>query len=182
MQPIAGPLYHNSPFSFSHIGLFEDQTLIVLEKFDAAQAVAAIEQYGVQFCFMAPTMMQRIVWLDGIEERDFSSFEGMMHAAAPRPAWLKRAWMKLLGSEKVDEAVGATVIRGDEWLERPDSLGKPAACEMRILDTDGNEVSTGEAGEIFMRPTDGRETYYYIGSNPAKSTPDDFVSVATWAG
>ena len=113
MQLIAGPLYHNSLFSFSHIGLFEDQTLIVLEKFDAAQAVAAIEQYGVQFCFMAPTMMQRIVWLDGIEERDFSSFEGMMHTAAPAlPS--SSAWMKLLGSEKVYEAVGATVIRGDE--------------------------------------------------------------------
>ena len=183
VQLIAGPLYHNSPFSFSHIGLFEDQTLIVQEKFDAAQAVDAIEQYGVQFCFMAPTMMQRIVRLEGIEARDFSSFEGMMHTAAPCPAWLKRAWMKLLGPEKVyeafgaTEAVGATVIRGDEWLDHPGSLGKPAACEMRILDPNGNEVPTGEVGEIFMRPTDGRETYYYIGSESAKSTPDGFVSV-----
>ncbi len=175
---IAGPLYHNSPFSLSHISLFEDNTLVVMEKFAAAQAVDAIERFGVQFCFMAPTMMQRIVRLDGVDKRDFSSFEGMMHTAAPCPAWLKRAWMKLLGPEKVyeafgaTEAVGATVIRGDEWLERPGSLGKPAACEMRILKADGCE-----AGEIFMRPTNGRETYYTIGSDPAKSTADGFVSV-----
>ncbi len=183
VQLIAGPLYHNSPFSFSHIGLFEDNTLVVMEKFDAAGAVDAIEEYGVQFCFMAPTMMQRIVRLEGVAERDFSSFEGMLHTAAPCPAWLKREWMKLLGPEKVyeafgsTEAVGATVIRGDEWLEHPGSLGRPSGCDLRILDADGNEAAIGEVGEIYMRPHDKDETYYYIGSDPAKTTPDGFVSV-----
>lgn len=180
---IAGPLYHNSPFSISHFGLFEDHTLIVMEKFDAAQAVDAIERYQVNFCFMAPTMIQRIVALEGVDKRDFSSFQGMYHTAAPCPTWLKREWMKLLGPEKVyeafgsTEAVGSTVIRGDEWLERPNSLGRAQGCDMKILGEDGNEVPVGEVGEIFMRPHGEEETYTYIGSNPAKTTADGFVSV-----
>jgi bile acid-coenzyme A ligase len=154
-----------------------------MEKFDAAQAVDAIERYKVNFCFMAPTMIQRIVALEGVEKRDFSSFQGMYHTAAPCPPWLKREWMKLLGPEKVFEAfgategVGATVIRGDEWLEHPGSLGKPQGCDMKILDENGQEVSQGEVGEIFMRPHTDEETYDYIGSDRAKSTTDGFVSV-----
>jgi bile acid-coenzyme A ligase len=180
---VAGPLYHNSPFTISHLGLFEDHTLIVMEKFDAATAVDLIEQYQVNFCFMAPTMMSRIVKLPGVTTRDFSSFQGMYHSAAPCPPWLKREWMSLLGPEKVfeafgaTEAVGATVIRGDEWLEHPGSLGKPAGCDMKILDAEGNEVPSGDVGEIFMRPHTDAPTYQYIGSAPAKTTDDGFASV-----
>src|SRR4051794_9432772 len=36
VQLVAGPLYHNSPFSWSHWGLFEDHTLILMERFNAA--------------------------------------------------------------------------------------------------------------------------------------------------
>jgi bile acid-coenzyme A ligase len=36
---------------------------------------------------------------------------------------------------------------------------------MRILDPDGNELPTGEVGEIFMRPRDtSARTYHYIGA------------------
>ncbi|HEX5164848.1 MAG TPA: acyl-CoA synthetase, partial [Thermomicrobiales bacterium] len=47
-----------------------------------------------------------------------------------------------------------------------------------ILDEAFNQLPTGEVGEIFMRPFNpGEPTYYYIGSAPATSTPDGFVSV-----
>jgi bile acid-coenzyme A ligase len=76
------------------------------------------------------------------------------------------------------EAVGSCSIRGDEWLKHPGSVGRPRNCDLKILDEECNEVSTGEIGEIFMRPLDTSEpTYYYIGSAPAKTTPDGFVSV-----
>ncbi len=183
VQIIAGPLYHNSPFSWSHMGLFEDHRLVLLERFNAETVVDAIEQHRVNFGFLSPTMMQRIIAPPGIRERDFSSVEGFFHTAAPCPPWLKRQWIELIGPEKLyegfgaTEAVGSCRIRGDEWLEHPGSVGRPVNCDMKILDEDGNQVATGEVGEIFMRPWSEHPTYEYIGSPRAKSTPDGFTSV-----
>jgi bile acid-coenzyme A ligase len=184
VQLIAGALYHNSPFSWGHFGLFEDHTLILMERFDAVRAVDLIERYKVNFAFLAPTMMKRIVDLPGVTLRDFSSIEGIFQTAAPCPIWLKRAFMELVPPERLhesfgsSEAVGVCSIRGDEWLEHPGSVGRPRNSDLQILDEEFNALPTGEVGEIFMRPHDtGEPTYYYIGSPPAKSTPDGFVSV-----
>ncbi len=184
VQLVAGPLYHNSPFSWGHSGLFDEHHLVVLERFDAARAVAMIEKYRCQFMFLAPTMMQRIVRLPDIESRDLSSIECVYQTAAPCPPWLKRRWMDLTAPEKLmegfgaTEAVGSCRIRGDEWLQHPGSVGRPANAELRILDEDLNELPQGEVGEIYMRPFVHPEpTYRYIGAPPAKTTPDGFVSV-----
>ena len=183
-QLVAGPLYHNSPFSWSHYGLFEEQHLVVMERFDAALAVDLIERHRCQFMFLAPTMMQRIVRLPDIEARDLSSIESVFQTAAPCPPWLKRRWMELTAPEKLvegfgsSEAAGSCRIRGDEWLAHPGSVGRPQNAVLRILDEGFNEVPTGEVGEIFFRPDSHPEpTYYYIGSPPAKTTPEGFVSV-----
>ena len=182
-QLVAGPLYHNSPFTWSHYGLFEDQTLILMEHFDAAQVVDLIERQRVNWAFLAPIMMRRIILLPDVRRRDLSSIEAIFQTAAPCPEWLKRAWIDLIGGEKLyegfgsTEAIGSCSIRGDEWLAHPGSVGRPRDCEMKILDELGNEVPAGEVGEIFFRPLKRRPTYYYIGSSPAKSTPDGFASV-----
>lgn len=183
VQLIAGPLYHNSPFGFGHRGLFHQHTLVVMERFNAAKVIDMIEKHKVNWAMMAPTMMSRIIKEPDVWERDFSSFEGLLHTAAPCPEWLKRDWIKLLGAEKVweafgaTEAVGATLIRGDMWLKHPGSVGKPVDCDLKILDANGQEVPTGEVGEIFMRPFADSPTYDYIGSDRAKSTADGYVSV-----
>jgi bile acid-coenzyme A ligase len=184
VQLVAGPLYHNSPFSWSHYGIFDAHHIVVMERFDAALAMDCIERHGVQFGFLAPTMMMRIVRLPGIEERDFSSIESIFVTAAPCPPWLKLRWIELTGPEQVveafgsSEAAGACLIRGDEWLAHPGSVGRPAGAELRILDEDFREVPTGTVGEIFFRPASHpAPTYRYIGSPPARHTPDGFISV-----
>ncbi len=86
VQLVAGPLYHNSPFSWGHSGLFEEQHLVVLERFDAARAVEMIERHRCQFMFLAPTMMQRIARLEDIELRNISSIESSVPDRRPLPA------------------------------------------------------------------------------------------------
>lgn len=183
VQLVAGPLYHNSPFGWGHGGLQEGHTIVLMDRFDAARAVDLIERHRVSFAFLAPTMMRRIVQLPEIGRRDLSSFDAILHTAAPCPPWLKRAWIDLIGGEKVregfgsSEAVGMTGIRGDEWLAHPGSVGRPYGCDLRILDEEGRDLPPGEVGEIFMRPHGAGPTYAYIGSPPAKATTDGFTSV-----
>ncbi len=184
IQLVTGALYHNSPFTWSHFGLFEDHTLILLDRFDAARAVDLIERYRVNFAFLAPTMMKRIIDLPDVHERDFSSLNRIFQTSAPCPPWLKRAFMDLIGPEKLfesfgsSEAVGSCSITGPEWLEHPGSVGRPQNAVLKILDENFQEVQTGTVGEIFMRPLNTDEpTYYYIGSPPAKTSPEGLISV-----
>ncbi|RIK46796.1 MAG: hypothetical protein DCC58_01890 [Chloroflexi bacterium] len=184
VQLVAGPLYHNSPFSWSNFGLFYDQTLVLMERFNAALALELIERYRVNWAFTPPTMLRRMYLEPDVHTRDLSSIERLFLTAAPCPPWLKRFWIERLGPTKIyeafgsSEAVGHTDILGDEWLEHPGSVGRPQDTDLRILDEAGNELPPGEVGEIFMRRHDYPEpTYAYIGSPPAKTTSDGFTSV-----
>jgi bile acid-coenzyme A ligase len=183
VQLLAAPLYHNSPVLSAFGGLADDHTLVVMERFDAARAVDLIERYRVNYAYMPPIIMRRIMLLPDIAERDLSSIEAIQSSAAPCPEWLKRAWIERIGAEKVyevygsTEGIGATIIRGDEWLEHPGSVGRPSGCDLRILDAEGHDVPVGEVGEVYMRPASGHATFEYVGAASARVTPDGFLTV-----
>jgi bile acid-coenzyme A ligase len=182
-QLITGRLYHNIAFSLMHNGLFEGHTVVLLEKFDAALAVDAIERHRVSFLGMVPIVMQRIARLPGIQERDLSSIEAFYHSGAACPTWAKLAWLDLVDpSRQFDcyggaEGTGVVAVRGDDWLNNKGTLGKPVGTVLRILDDAGNQVPTGEVGEIFTRPEGADMTFRYLGSPPPKVTADGLVSL-----
>ena len=183
VQLMAAPLYHNSPALIGNSGLMKDHTLVIMQRFTPEQAVELIERHRVNYAYLPPIIMQRIARMPGIEEHDLSSIEAFHSSAAVCPAWLKRWWIDHIGAEKVwevygsSEGVGATFIRGDEWLEHEGSVGRPAInTKMRILDENQREVPTGEVGEIYMWTETG-PTFNYVGAPPLKSTPDGFYSI-----
>ena len=182
-QLVAAPLYHNVPFLRSHLGLFEQHTLVVMERFDAARAVDLIERYRVNFAFLVPTMMSRMLRVSDIQCRDLSSATAFAHSAAPCPAWVKRAWIDLIGPEHLYETYGAsemegmTWIRGDEWLRHPGSVGRPHGFDLRILDDDGRECPPGVVGQIYMcDPSSPGRPFRYLGAPPPRATPDGFLT------
>src|SRR5947207_2689486 len=95
---------------------------------------------------------------------------------AHRQPLRKRNWMQWLGTERGyerygrTEAQGATIISGVEWLEHRGSVGKIGeTARLRIIGEDGNEVATGETGEIYFLPNDGAGyTYHYLGAEPKR--------------
>jgi bile acid-coenzyme A ligase len=172
---VPGPLYHNAPFSLSTVGLFMGHHLVVLPKFDAEAALAAIDEHRVQWMNLVPTMMlrmHRVVQADP-DRYDLSSLRVVWHMAAPCPEWLKEAWIELVGPDTLMELYGgtegqaSTIITGTEWLTHRGSVGKPLTGQMKVLDAEGNTVPAGEIGEIYMRRFDGTApTYRYIGAEP----------------
>ncbi len=183
---IPGPLYHNGPFMWATGGLFKGNTVSITTRFDAEQTLQLIEAQRVDTIYMVPTMMQR-VWNLPEEVRrkhDVSSLRTLWHLAAPCPAWLKEAYIDWLGADVIwelyggTEGQGGTVITGPEWLAHRGSVGKPnEACEMKIVDEQGNTLPPGEIGEVFMRPKAGPgTTYRYIGAE-AKSMDGGWESL-----
>ncbi|MHB8465219.1 MAG: class I adenylate-forming enzyme family protein, partial [Acidimicrobiales bacterium] len=154
---ILAPLYHTNGFLMSHSALFEGQTIVLVEKFDAARAVDLIERHRINTFVAVTIMLQRMARLPGIERRDLSSIESVLHGGAPLPEWVARKWMDLIGPTRFfvcygsSEQAGTTLTRGDVWLEHPGTVGEPFNTEVKILDPDRRPLGPGEIGDIFMR-------------------------------
>lgn len=161
VQLVAGPLFHGGPFvSGALVGIASGQTVVLMERFEAELAISLIERHRVNFVFLVPTMMRRILQINGIQRRDFSSIKTLYHGAAICSQDVKRGWIDLVGPEHIiegygaSEGVGSCVISGKEWLEHPGSVGLPVGCEIVIIDEDGQICSGMQVGEIFMRAKD----------------------------
>jgi bile acid-coenzyme A ligase len=183
---VPGPQYHAAGFLNTSFTLVIGGTVILLERFDAADALAAIERYRVQWVSFVPTMLLRIWRLPETERTryDVSSLQRVVSSGAPCPPWLMRELIGWLGPDRVFEAyggterIGGTLISGREWLEHPGSVGLPTGGRViRILDEQGRELPAGEIGEVFMMPPGGRgSTYRYIGAD-ARATTDGWETL-----
>lgn len=167
-----GPLYHNGPAVWSCQALLHGLHVVLLERFDAAATLAAIEEHRGTVLYMVPTMMKRIIRLpDEVRlAHDLSSLRVVWHLAEPCPEWLKQAWIDWLGAERIfelyagTEAQTATIITGPEWLAHRGSVGKVIPGTVRITDEDGVDVQVGEMGEVWMRSLRDAPTYTYVGA------------------
>jgi bile acid-coenzyme A ligase len=161
--------------------LLQDCPIVLMERFDAARAVDLIERYRVSFTVMVPTMLMRVARLEGVKSRDFSSLERIVYGGASIAEWVPRAWFELIPPERFcfsyggSEGHGLVMCTGDQWLQHVGTVGLPLNAEVKIFDEDGNEVPTGEIGEIFIRSFDAQPRFKYIGV-PTPESHDGFGS------
>ncbi|MEZ0364247.1 class I adenylate-forming enzyme family protein [Mycobacterium sp. pUA109] len=179
---VPGPMYHTNGFAPLN-NLLGGDRLVVLEKFDAAAVVAAIETYRITNFTATPTMLARIAALPDIRSRDLSSVVWILQGAAVMPPTLLHTWFELLSPEQVvmaygmTENLGLTALRGDEWLAHPGSVGRGfRGTEIRILDPNGAPLPPGELGDIYLRAPMSAGYRYLGGAPPLPSTPDGFRS------
>lgn len=156
---VAGPLYHTGPSSYGQVHLLVGATVVVMPRFDAAEALQLIDRHRVTTSFMVPTHFSRILQLDPTERRrfDVSSMRLVLHSAAPCPPHVKRGIMQVFPPGTVTEFYGASEggfsrITAEQWLAKPGSVGTPwPGHELRIVDEAGRALPPGEVGLIYMR-------------------------------
>ena len=178
-----GPLYHNGPFWFSVNMLIRGGRVLLNERFDAAQCLAAIETYRPTVLNLVPTMMQRMLREPRWEAANLDSVRVAWHLAAPCPAWAKEGFIDKLGGETVlelwaaTESNGLTIIDGCEWQSHRGSVGKGIGTEILIVDDNRQPLPPGEVGEIFTRMAGAPPPCEYRGSSPLEDILDGFTSV-----
>ncbi|MGI9597363.1 MAG: AMP-binding protein [Acidimicrobiales bacterium] len=159
------PMYHAAPLAYSTAVHRVGGTLVIMERFDAAQCLADIERFGVTHSQFVPTMFVRMLKLDGAtrDASDLSTLKVAVHAAAPCPVAVKQQMIDWWGPILLEyyagtEGNGATFIDSHEWLQRPGSVGRVRAGSLHICDTDGNDLPPGQVGGIYFS---GAGTYEY---------------------
>ena len=182
-QLIVGPLYHTAPFTAFLDGLL-DRNTIVLQPFFAPQwTVELVRRYAIEWLPLTPTHMREIVRLPDLDPAGFDSLRAVLHTAARCDADTKRGWIDLLGPERVyelygaTEGIGVTLVRGDEWLARPGTVGRGFLTQIRILDDTGNPVPPDTTGTVFMRTPQRVGRSDYVNDQAIRTTLDGFATV-----
>lgn len=151
------PIYHAAPLRFCGVVQALGGTVVLMRRFDAEQALAAIERFKVTHSQWVPTMFVRMLKLNEVVRigHDLSSHHVAIHAAAPCPVDVKRSMIDWWGPILYEyysstEANGGTFISSEEWLQRPGSVGRPAIGTIHICADSGDELPAGEIGTIYF--------------------------------
>ncbi|MFI7667581.1 acyl-CoA synthetase [Nocardia sp. NPDC049526] len=152
-----GPLYHAAPLAWTIGTIRNGGTAVVMEKFDAEQALRLIERHRVTQGQFVPTMFVRMLKLpEAVRARyDVSGLRAVVHSAAQCPVEVKEQMIDWFGPKLVEfyggtEGTGFCMIDTPTWLTHKGSVGKPLRGIPHICDDDGNELKPGEIGTIWF--------------------------------
>jgi len=151
------PLYHAAPLRYTMTVQQLGATAVIMEHYDAEQALALIERYRVTHSQWVPTMFVRMLKLDPeIRARyDTSSLRVAVHAAAPCPIPVKKQMIEWWGPVLSEyyagtEGNGFVYCNSEQWLAHEGTVGRAVMGTVHICDEEGEDLPQGEAGTIYF--------------------------------
>ncbi|PLW70120.1 long-chain-fatty-acid--CoA ligase [Pseudohalioglobus lutimaris] len=186
---ICAPLFHIGGMGSLLFGIYKGLNTLLHRSFDPLQFVDDVEQYPVSNVFMVPAMIMAILQIPGIEQRNFSNLTQVFYGASPISESVLRKAMAVFQCDFVQmygmtETTGTVVnlsaddhrraLEGKPELLR--SCGRPSVgAEVRIVDSHGKDVATGEIGEIWLKSDTNMQSYYNLPEATAESLTDGWV-------
>jgi len=178
------PIYHAAPLRWSGVVHAVGGTVVVMERFNAAEALEVIERHRVTVTQMVPTMFVRLLQLDDAARKaaDVSSLRLAIHAAAPCPQDVKQAMIDWWGPILLEyysstESSGLTLISSQEWAAKRGSVGRSMFGPVHICDEQGTELPVGEVGLVYFE----RETRpFEYHNDPEKTKAAEHPAHPSW--
>lgn len=159
------PIYGRVGFAWSAMGVYTGARNVILQ-FDLAQMLEMIGKEKITVSNWVPTIASFVLSLPDLGKYDFSSLRALVFAAAPLPKTLQdqvkdRICPNIYEFYGLQES-GILVNMGPGDKEKkPESVGTLYfGADVRIVDPSGNDVPTGEVGEIIGRGVAVTTGYY----------------------
>ena len=155
-----GPLYHVGALDLTTTSLIAaGATTIIHRAFEPSEVVTELERSRVTTVWLAPAMVNAIMALPDIEQRDLSSVRLVINGGEKMPIPLIERLQRTFPSAWFADAYGLTeTVSGDTFLDRDSigaklgSVGRPCLhLELDIWDDEGRAVPAGERGEVVLR-------------------------------
>ena len=163
----AAPLSHGSGcYALPNVGKGAANIILESKSFDPELIFKTIQEYRVTNMFAAPTMIKLMVDSPAVDQYDHSSLKSLNYGGAPMLVEDLKQAMSKLGPCLVQlfgQAESPMTITylphqdhvqegSPEQMKRLSSAGIPRTdVEVKIFDSDENELPPGETGEIVTR-------------------------------
>ncbi len=133
--------------------------LVLMYRWDTAEALRLIEREGVTVFTGVPTMSRELLQHPDWGRTDTSSLRSMGGGGAAIPTDLVRriddglsAGRPGVGYGLTETAGIATAISNEFYVANPSSVGPLVPCmEARVVDEDGSTLDPGQRGELLLR-------------------------------
>jgi len=165
------PQFHIAGTAWGLIGLSVGARNVVLHDVDPAEILRLVEAERVTKMFVVPAVILFMLQTPGCTETDFSSLDRIVYGASPINEGLLRQAQQVIGCRFVQvygltETTGAITLLSPEDHRSDDpkrllSCGRPLrTVELRVVDAEGNDVPTGEVGEVICRTPLNMKGYF----------------------
>jgi fatty-acyl-CoA synthase len=152
---VNAPMFHVAALNQTVLPTLLKGGTVVLDSFDPVRALATIAHHRVTYLFGVPAMFQAVAATPDWPTADLSSVRTMICGGAPVPeqvitTYQERGLVFLQGYGLTESSPSGLFLRAAE-SDRVGSAGTPCFfTDVRVVDADGNDVRTGEPGEVLL--------------------------------
>ncbi len=181
----AAPMFHLADLAAWGAATLLGGTHVMVPRFDPVEVISAIEEHRITDIALVPTMIQAIVDLPEISDRDLSSVRSILYGASPMSQTLLDRAAAVWPQASFTQAYGMTELAPIATLLGPDehadptlrrSAGRAAPhCEVRIVDESGAEASRGTVGEVVVRGGSMMQGYWNKPAETAETVRDGWL-------
>ena len=151
---------------------------ILIQSFEADLILELIAREGVTVFFGVPTMFQMLLESPNFAATDFSSVRFMVSGGAPLSRDILDAFERHK-SIRIWEGYGLTEVGPNNFMAngKPGTFGQPMPhVDVKLVDSQGNEVPTGGEGEILLRGPHTCAGYWQKPEATAKAFADGWFN------
>jgi long-chain acyl-CoA synthetase len=152
------PLFHSFAATVcQNASLFCGSRTTLLEQFQPARVLEAVEKYRVTIFAGVPAMFGALLQFPTDKEYDFASVRLSVSGGAPMPVALMQAFEQkfntiIIEGDGPTECSPVTSVNPPFGARKPGSVGLPlTGCEIKIFDDNDRELAVDEVGEIVVR-------------------------------
>ncbi len=186
---VMAPLFHAAGSNGVLGAIWTTGTQITLGAFNPGEVLDLIEKYSVTLTLGVPTMLAAMAEEQHAHPRNVDTVRSIAHGGSPiATEVVRRTWTAFPNAEMI-EVYGCTelsplttALRNEQELldhARARSCGQSIpGTDVRILDSEGREVNTGDIGEVVVRGPNVMVGYW----NKPGQTADVLKNGAYWTG
>ena len=154
----AAPLYHTGGWNVLTTPLlFHGGRVLLLDRFDGGQLLELCQSRGITILWGVPTMMKMMAEDPRFESADLSTVRYALVGGEPMPEGLIHTWQDK--GVPIRQGFGMTEVGPNcfslpqqDALRKIGSIGRPNFyIDVRLVDDDGQDVPSGQEGELWMR-------------------------------
>jgi long-chain acyl-CoA synthetase len=160
---LTSPLFHVSGcHSGIVVGMIAGLKLVMpVGKIEPELSFKLIQEEGVSVIATVPTLVWRMVEHPDRHDYDLSTVRSVAYGGSPSAGELQRRVQETFPNVGVglgnaygltESSSVATLISGQDFIDRPDSVGRPLpVVDVKVVDDAGDEVPTGQTGEVWIK-------------------------------